>query len=182
MSIPKDIEKELEIIYKSKKDKRCFAPIYDKYFKQIYLYIFKKVRDESLAGDITSKTFMKALMNLDKYEYQGYPFSAWLYRIASNEVNMHYRELNKTITVEVQEKDVLSLMDDIQINKEDSNLQNVLSVLETLPLEQSQLIDLRFFEQLSFKEIASIYGTNESSIKMKIYRLLEKIKNQIETK
>lgn len=180
MSIPKNIQLELDVISKSKEDKRYFAPLYDKYFKQIYLFVFKKVRDEDIAGDITSKTFMKAMLHLDKYEYKGYPFSAWLYRIASNEVNMFYRETNKHITVEVNEKDVFELISLIELKEEDKTLENVLKIIEKLPLEQSQIIDLRFFEQMSFKEIANIYDISEASAKMKLYRILEKIKKQIE--
>lgn len=179
MSIPHDIKIELELVEKAKKDKRLFAPLYDIYYKRIYLFVFKKIVDEELAGDITSKTFMKALLNLDKYTFQGYPFSAWLFRIASNEVNMYYRQSPKDLIFEVKEKDVWVMMEELEIREDEAMLKKVLSALENLPLEQSELIDMRFFEQLSFKEIAEIYNITEANAKMKVYRILEKIKKEI---
>lgn len=170
------------VIENAKKNKKHFAPLYEKYYKQIFIFIFKKVQDDNLTGDICSKTFMKAMFNLGKYEYKGYPFSSWLYRIASNEINMFFRENKKIHTVEIMEKDVVSLMG--EVNDEPSNndhINKLLFLLENLPQEKSQLIEMRFFEQLSFKEIASIFTISEASAKMKVYRILEKLKKELKS-
>lgn len=178
MSIPTDIQKELISIEKAKKDKKYFAPLYEKYYKQMFIFVFKKVRDESLTADICSKTFMKAMLNIAKYEYKGFPFSSWLYRIASNEVNMFFRENNKIHFVEVSERDVVTLVDEFDEVKEVA-LKQVLSLLELLPKDQQELIEMRFFEQLSFKEIADIFEITEANAKMKVYRILGKLEDKI---
>lgn len=175
-STPPHIKQELAIIAKAKKDKRHFAPLYEVYYKSIFLYIFKKVKNEELTGDLCSKTFMKAMMNLHQYQYKGFPFSSWLYRIASNEVNMHYRKANKVQEVQVLAKNVVVLMETIEIDTQKVEVNHLLVALEQLKPEQSELIDLRFFEGLSFKEIASIFNLSEASAKMKVYRILEKLK------
>ena len=92
--------------------------MYNFYYKQIFIFVFKKVRDEFTAEDVTSKVFLKALLNIKKYQDRGFPFSSWLYRIASNEVNMHYRKSNKMTTVEIMESDVITLMDEIKEGNE----------------------------------------------------------------
>ena len=181
MSIPTDIQKELIIIENAKKDKKHFGSLYEKYYKQIFIFIFKKIQNENLTADICSKTFIKAMVNIDKYKYKGFPFSSWLYRIASNEVNMFFRENKKKHTVQIMEKDIVSLMGEIDEDPEISNINNVLSLLEKLPLEQNQLIEMRFFEQLSFKKIASIFAITEANAKMKVYRILAKLNKELKS-
>lgn len=176
--IPKDIELELSYIKKAKDDRRFFAPLYEKYYKQIFFFVFKKVQDESITGDLTSKTFLKAMLNIDKFQYKGFPFSSWLYRIASNEVNMFFRESKKAILVEVLEKDIISIVNEFEETQE-ADLTIVLSLLEKLPNEQKELIELRFFDELSFKEIADIYEISEANAKMKVYRILSKLEKEI---
>ena len=153
-----------------------FAPLYNTYFKPIYIFIFKKVKNEDLAGDITSKVFLKALLNIKKYKHMGFPFSSWLYRIASNEVNLHYRSQNKTTEVELLEKDVVTLLEEIKQPEDIKQQEIMLNALNNLPLHTAELIEMRFFEERPFKEIANILNITESNAKVKTYRILEKMK------
>ena len=82
---------EIELIEKSKKDKRFFQPLYEKYYEQVFRLVFSRVQDMDLAGDITSEAFGKALSHLNDYKYQGYPLSAWLARIALNSCYDYFR-------------------------------------------------------------------------------------------
>jgi len=170
---------EKHLIEAAKLNPARFAPIYDHYYKQIFLFIFKKVRNEELTADITSKVFLKALLNLSKYEDRGFPFSSWLYRIASNEVNMHYRKANKKQEVELNENDLQTLLDEVSSSSTDEQMELVINGLNQLPLEQMDLIDLRFFEKRSFREIGEIIGTTEGNAKIKVYRALDKLKKII---
>ena len=67
----------------------AFGVLYEKYFRQIYLFVFRRTDDEDIAADLTSEVFLKAMLSLKNLKFQGVPFSAWLYRIASNEINLH---------------------------------------------------------------------------------------------
>ncbi len=156
-----------------------FAPLYNTYFKPIYIFIFKKVKNEDLAGDITSKVFLKALLNIKKYKHMGFPFSSWLYRIASNEVNLHYRKQNKVTEVELLEKDVLILLEEIKQPEDIRQQEVMLEALNQLPLQTAELIEMRFFEKLSFKEIGAVLGLKPVTAKIRVYRALEKLKKQI---
>lgn len=171
---------EKQVIAAAKKNPARFAPLYNKYYKPIFIYIFKKLKDEELTADITSRVFLKALLNLDKYQDRGFPFSSWLYKIAGNEVNMHFRKANKKQQVELNEKDLKVLMDEVELspNQEDQ-LETVINALNQLPLEVSELIDMRFFEKRSFKEMGEILGTSEGNAKIKTYRALDKLKKQL---
>ncbi len=176
-----NIEKENQLINKAKEDKRFFAPIYEHYYTPIYIFIFKKVRNEELAADISSKTFLKAITNLDKYTYKGFPFSSWLYKIAMNEVNMHFRKQTKKRFVEVRDSDLIEIVQYVEVKEKDVH-KEVLTILASLPPKQSEIIDLRFFEQYSFKEIGEILSITEANAKMKVYRILDKLKKLLNEK
>ncbi len=156
-----------------------FAPLYNRYFKPIYIFVFKKVKNEDLAGDITSKVFLKALLSIKKYKHMGFTFSSWLYRIASNEVNLHYRKENKTSEVELLEKDVVVLLEEIKEPEDIERQESMLTALNQLPLPTAELIEMRFFEKLSFNEIGAVLGLKPVTAKLRVYRALEKLKKQM---
>jgi RNA polymerase sigma-70 factor (ECF subfamily) len=176
-------EKHIELTYiqKAKEDKKYFGVLYEKYYHQLFIFIFKKVQNEDHSGDICSKTFMKAMMNIDKYEDRGFPFSSWLYRIASNEVNLFFRAQKKGITIQINENQIIAIAQEIDLDNNEEELHLILNKLQELPLEKSQLIEMRFFEERSFKEIGSIFGITEASAKMRVYRVIETLKKSIST-
>jgi RNA polymerase sigma-70 factor, ECF subfamily len=168
---------DAELVQLAKADHRQFGLLYEKYFELIFRFVFKRLGgDEENSGDITQQTFIKAMGALKQYEERGYPFSTWLYRIAQNEVNMFYRQQSKNFTVEVEERHVITLMEEMQFDTTEQDAQEkLIELLNALKPEQLDLIELRFFQQLSFKEIADIYGITEANAKMRIYRILEKM-------
>ena len=80
------LQEELIIIEAAKINPNQFAPLYTKYYEQIFNYIYNRMASKDVAFDITSQVFLKAMTNLSKYIYIGVPFSSWLFRIAHNEL------------------------------------------------------------------------------------------------
>ena len=179
-----EIKRELLQITAAKKDPDHFGPLYDRYYKPIFVFIFKKVQDQDLTADICSMVFLKAMMNIKKYQFRGLPFSAWLFRIASNEVNMHFRSKKKVVKVQVDERDVKVLMEEMEApgNTSEEELQVALETLGELPPDQSELIDMRFFEKLSFAEMGKQLGITEDNAKVRTYRVVKKLKTMITSK
>lgn len=177
-------QQDLIFIAKAKKDKNQFSLLYNKYWEPIYFFIFKKVQSMDDAGDICQTTLLKAMMNLPKYEDRGFPFSAWLYRIASNEVNLHFRKQKKNGFVEIKETHVVDLMGEIEIVNPDSidSQEQLLLILESLKPNESEIIEMRFFFKYSFKEIADFYKISEANSKMRLYRIIDKLKTKWSTK
>ena len=169
---------EREVIAAAQKDPQAFAPLYDKYFEQIYLFIFKRVQDEAIAGDVCQDAMLKAMFNIHKYEDRGLPISAWLYRIASNEVNLYFRRKKKMVTVEVEDRHVKEVMQELKIGKSEAeqDQEKLLKVLSNLKPEHTEIVELRFFMEYSFKEIAEFYNVTEATAKMRLYRILDSIK------
>ena len=156
-----------------------FRPLYQRYYEPIFRFIFRRTSDESLAADLCSQTFLKAMQRLDRYSFQGVPFSAWLFRIASNEVAQHYRQSQKRRVVSAEDATLADIIDEMN-EPDQAHLQDALvKALDTLKDTELELIELRFFEQRPFKEIAAILNITESNAKVRTYRILERLKKRI---
>jgi len=167
-----------ELIALAKKKSRHFGLLYDRYFEQIFRFVFKRLGGkEHISGDLTQQTFIKAMANLHKYEDRGFPFSSWLYRIAQNEVSMYFRSQKKVFTVEINENELSSITSEAQIGNYMSTdeQEQLIAMMNDLEQEHLDIIELRFFQEMSFKEIAEIYSISEANAKMRTYRILEKI-------
>lgn len=173
---------EAELIKRAKSDVFYFETLYNQNFEKVYRFVFKRLSgNDELSGELTQITFIKAMHALPKYEDRGYAFSSWLIRIAQNEINMYFRKLKKNYHVDVHENQLNQL--NLELNAEDSftseQQEKLIILLNNLPEDKLDLIELRFFNGLSFKEIAAIYNITEASAKMKIYRIIEKLKEQV---
>jgi len=169
---------DAQIVELAKKESHYFGALYDKYFEQIFRFVFKRLGGkEDEAGDITQQTFIKAMGNLSRYEDRGLPFSSWLYRIAQNEVSMFFRKQKKNYSVSIDENRIQDLATEANLNMYMSidEQEKLIEMLNEMEEEHLDLIELRFFQELSFKEIAAIYSISEANAKMRTYRILERI-------
>jgi RNA polymerase sigma-70 factor (ECF subfamily) len=171
------IKTEEDEIKLAQKDPKAFEPLYKRYFERITQYVYHRVESKDLAFDITANTFYKALNKLSTYRSQGVPFSAWLFRIAFNEIQQHYRRAKTQGVLNVNKRGINEIADTLQENSFPINDAQLFDALQQLKDEEVELINMRFFEDRSFKEIADILVLGESACKMKLYRILEKIKN-----
>lgn len=154
-----------------------FAPLYNRYYARILGFIYQRVESKEDAYDITAQTFIAALENIGKYRSQGVPFSAWLFRIAANELNRFYRKskVRQAISIDdTQVSDVLQELGEETTAETDSRL---MKAVQQLDPEEIQLLEMRFFEKRPFKEVCDILGISETAAKARVYRLLERLKN-----
>lgn len=179
---------ERKLIEQAKDDPEAFGVVFDIYYPKILNYIVHRVGDGAIAQDITSVVFFKAWHSLPKFEWRGLPFSAWLYRIASNEVTSHFRhQKNQPASLDVlfeeagfeppsthdTEKDLIAWEDSVARHKDFQLVQQL--VLE-LPLKYQEVLALRFFEKKLIKEISQIIGKNENTVKSLLARGTEKLR------
>jgi RNA polymerase sigma-70 factor (ECF subfamily) len=169
-------EDEIAIIERAKLNPAHFAPLYKKYHEVIFRYIFKRVDEEETAYDITSCVFIKAITNLPKYEYRGIPFSSWLFRIAKSELYQSFRDKKAQRTVSIDSMQLGRVMEEFQIDESEHKREVLLKILPKLKDNQLQLIEMRFFEKRSFKEIGEILDLTENNAKVKTFRALLKLK------
>jgi RNA polymerase sigma-70 factor, ECF subfamily len=154
-----------------------FRPLYEAYFKKVYLFVLHRVGDKDLAGDLTQQVFLNALTHLGRYQFRGLPFSAWLFRIAINQCNDFFRKTKRNRMVVLEESSVENLYAELTADQTLEEWENRLpAVLEQIEQDELYIIELRFFESRPFKEIADILGITENNAKVRTYRILEKMK------
>lgn len=175
-----EILREFEMVREAVKDPARFQVLYDKYFTVIFNFIFRKIDDEEITADLTSQTFLKALGNLKKYKYKGVPFSAWLYRIAANEVNRHYRNSKRKVVYSFDESEFENLIEQNAEYEEDLDIGYITRQMQSMCELDIEVLELRFFESKSFAEVAFILDITEANAKMRTYRAVEKLKKLLE--
>jgi RNA polymerase sigma factor (sigma-70 family) len=174
-----NISEEKQLVENARTDAESFVKLYDYYFPKVYSFIAAKVGNRLDAEDITSEVFMKALENLDKFEWRGKPFIAWLFTIARNSVNSFFKKSIKGKTSELDEsrlkaKDKGPSPDKKAAEGELSS--KVKNVLRKLPERESNVVQLKFFSQMNNREIVAATGLSESNVAIILYRTLRKIK------
>jgi RNA polymerase sigma-70 factor (ECF subfamily) len=172
----KDLQLELQQIAAAKDNPARFNVLYDNYYKSIFVFIYHRTSNEELTADITSQVFLKALINIKKYEYKGVPFSAWLFRIAFNEVNMYFRKHKADRVVSLDQNGMIQIAQETELNENAEIIQVMMSALKNLPADDIHLIELRYFEKLSFAEVGIILGITDNNAKVKVYRIIDKLK------
>lgn len=177
-----EIRQEETIITKAKNNPEAFASLYEKYFDRIYYYLYRQTDDEELAGDLCSQTFVNVLNNIKKYELRGVPFSAWLYKIASNEVRKHYRKSKGKKVFSIEEVRIKELMEESDEVWDEDQIHKLIDFMKDLPEDMLHVLELRFFEDRDFKEIAYILDITESGAKMRTYRALDKLRKKFKIK
>jgi len=171
---------EEEIIREAKKNPQAFSLIFEKYYQPIFGYILRRTANVALAEDLTSQTFIKAYKNFKRFQWRNIPISAWLYKIATNEVNSYYRKKKSFSNLSLEEiKEIANdqnLIEEIQRSEEElQKYQDFLKLhkkIVRLPPKYQTVITLRFFEKKKIKEIAQILGKPEGTIKAQIHRAL----------
>lgn len=170
------LQEELVIIQEAKENPERFGPLYQKYHEQIFRYIYQRMDDEHLAFDVTSQVFVKALKNLHKYEYRGVPFSSWLYRIAKSELYQAFRDRKARRTVNVESMHLFEMVEEFDEDDSVVDKKKLLQCLSLLKDGDLQLIELRYFEKRSYREIGDILEITENNAKVRTFRALDRLK------
>lgn len=152
-------------------NEKALAVLIERHQKEIFTYIFFKLMDETLANDVFQDTFMKIIITLKegRYNEEG-KFVLWAKRIAHNLVIDHFRLKAKhnKVSETSYDNEEFSVFDLISVQEENIEEQlisrqiqeDLMRMLDYLPENQQEVIKLRFFDGLSFKEIAD--QTNSS--------------------
>lgn len=175
-------------------DEQAFAELMQRYKMAVYHMILKMVRNVDDAEDLTIEAFAKAFKNLHKFK-KDYTFSTWLFRIATNNaIDFIRKKKLKTLSLNTTFKNDSG--DDVNIDVEDENLNPQQEAIKTqkielvqmfvtkLPSKYQRLVKLRYFDELSYDEIAKELDAPLGTIKAQLYRarelMYELVKNKRE--
>lgn len=160
-----DLKQEEELVSKAKVDSQAFGELYHEYHGRIFGYTLKRTANIVVAQDITSEVFLKALENINHFQWRGIPFSAWLYQIASREITNGHRESKRNQLLLEELKHSSSKLkasletETIEAEEQLRKYKNFLDIhknISSLPIVYQEVITLRFFEKKQIKEIS--YG------------------------
>jgi len=183
-----DLSEEKELVRQAQKAPDAFVQLYDLYYPKIFGYVLRRTANLEAAQDITSETFFNALRKLWQFRWRNISFSAWLYKIATNEVNQYFRkaEYKKSASLEeLQEQGfepISSHNPENELIEAQEKLEQHQDFLEIqvkivrLPAKYQEVIALRFFEQKQIKEISEILGKKEGTVKSLLHRAVEKLR------
>lgn len=168
-------EKELILKFQSG-DSGAFASLYDLYFDKIYRFIFYKVGHKENAEDLCSQTFTKAIENIKQLKTDQLYFSAWLYKIARNTVIDYHRSKKENLELaqDIYQENYMEEKISAKIDWE-----KISAKIENLPEEKKEMITMRLWDNLSYKEISQILGKSEASIKMSFSRTIKQLRESL---
>jgi len=173
-------ENEEDYIIAATKDLSKFSFLYDKYYIRIFRFIYQRVESEDTAADITSIVFLKAMENLKKYDYRGLPFGSWLYRIALNEVYQEHRSNKIELVYNINTTELKTIAtDELDAIEKEEMINTVLKAVSLLERDEIELIQMKYFEKFSYKQIAEIKELTEVNAKVKVHRIIQKLKTKI---
>ncbi|MEQ9465852.1 MAG: sigma-70 family RNA polymerase sigma factor [Ekhidna sp.] len=165
------------------KDQAAYAELMQRYKKPVYHMILKMVRNVDDAEDLTIEAFAKAFKNLSRFK-KDYTFSTWLFRIATNNAIDFIRKkklntfsLNSTFTddsgesvnMDVQDKNLTPDQEAIK----DQKIELVRMFVDKLPAKYQRLVKLRYFDELSYDEIAQELEAPLGTVKAQLHRARE---------
>ena len=170
---------EEEVLVKNaQKNIKEFEKLYDKHYEKIFRYVYQRVVTKQDAMDVTSQVFLKAMTKINQFKFMGFPFSSWLYRIAKSETYQFLKDKNKNPVLNIETVKIQNLAEEVLEQSADYEVEELIPILENLEEKEVQLIEMRFFEERSFKEIAEILDITENNAKVKTHRVIKKIKDE----
>jgi RNA polymerase sigma-70 factor, ECF subfamily len=182
-------QEEKEFLDSIQQNPQQFGKVYDLYYKKIFGYAFRRTGNYHTARDVCAETFLKAFLHIKDFKWQNIPISAWLYKIATNEINQYFRRKKyepealkriqnfnweKATTID-EGKNII----ESQLKANDDFLQ-VQKHLKTLDIKYQEVIALRFFEDKTIPEISVVLDKPEGTIKSLLSRGLEKLRTMME--
>ena len=146
------------------RDQAAFAQLYEEYFDKIYRYITLKIGNKTEAEDLTQQVFLKALQSISSFKWRGIPFSAWLFRIAHNQVVDYLRKQNRN-PIPLNESLVSGGDNPQSLVEQKMDFERLLSVTRQLTEAQREVISLRFVGELSIAQVAKTMGRSQGAVK-----------------
>jgi RNA polymerase sigma-70 factor, ECF subfamily len=163
------------LVEAAQKDPSRFGDLYENNFERVYAYVARRLRNRDAAEDVTAEVFHSALRNLGSYQWRGVPFAAWLLRIAANTISDRWhraaRERGNAASEEPAREDGNP--------EEGEERARLFRLVQKLPDVQRRVIEMRFAEEKSIREIALALRKTEGAIKQLQFRALTELRARI---
>jgi RNA polymerase sigma-70 factor (ECF subfamily) len=165
---------ERRLIEAAQQDPSRFAALYEIHFERVYAYVSRRLGNREAAEDVTSEVFHHAIANLPRFEWRGAPFGAWLMRIASNAIADRWRRGSRE-----QSDEFLNDPASAEPSPEEIEIRaQLFRLVQELPIEQRKVVQMRFAEEKSIREIAQALGRTEGAVKQLQFRGIQTLREE----
>lgn len=175
-----DFDERLAVEQAQSGDQEALSTLYTFYFPRVYRYVAGRVRSTQDAEDVTEEVFLKLVKNLQRYEWRGLPFGAWVFRIARNEVVSHARrQRRRGIPAQLSETMPDDRQDHVAAYELQATIEVVREATAKLPPAQRDVISLRFGAGLSVAETALALGKTQNNVKVLQHKAIAKLQGMV---
>jgi RNA polymerase sigma-70 factor (ECF subfamily) len=173
-------EEEALVLQAVRGDQQAFARLYEAHFDRIYRYVYLKIGDREEAEDMTQQVFLRALGSVTSFKYHGTPFTAWLFRIAHNQMVDYLRKkTRRPATVEIDETVPCEANDPVRMTELSMSIEQLHQATQNLTRAQREVISMRFAGGLSIEEVARAMGKNPGAIKALQHAAVQALRKQL---
>lgn len=183
---------EAELLQRIRDNPSHFSELFRLYYQPIFGYIFRRVGHFEDSADIAAESFYNAYRSIHRFSYRGISVKIWLYRIATNQVNLYFRSQKKRkaffgendlAPASLLQQYLLEDKRDMETEmQQHQQFTKVLAQLKTLPVAYQEVIALRYFEGKELKEISLILNLKEGTLKSLLSRGVEKLRRKCNQK
>lgn len=175
---PKDDAREQLLVEAAQKDPARFVELYERNFERVYAFVSRRVQSRADVEDITAGVFQDALENLQRFEWRGVPFAAWLYRMAANAIADRWQRASREQGSPVSGDPAYG--SEAADAEKSERVARLFNLVNSLPEDQRRVIEMRFAEEKSIREIAQALGRTTGAIKQLQFRGIQALRAQFE--
>jgi RNA polymerase sigma-70 factor (ECF subfamily) len=170
----KQADEQLVANYQETNDDEYFEMLYSRYVGKVYQKCLSMTKDSEAAEDFTQDIFIKVFSKMDTFQQRS-KFSTWLYSI-SHHYCLDQLRVGKRLPTETLADDLSDTMSDADTADDvETKLQDMGKLMEGIPAEEVQLLQMKYEQGISIKEIAKRYHLTESAVKMRLKRTRDKL-------
>ncbi|MBP7053789.1 MAG: sigma-70 family RNA polymerase sigma factor [Phycisphaerae bacterium] len=174
------LDEDLALVRAAQQDTQAAGRLYDRYYAQVFGYVYHCTLDRPTTEDLTSNVFLAAFRHLGRYRWQRIPFRAWLFRIATNEVRTYCRrrKCSRTARRRLEQDSIVDSGPSADAEPAATEQYRIVhqALLELRPKYRTAII-LRYFEDRTITEIAGITGNREGTVKSRLHRGLARLQD-----
>lgn len=162
----------------------AFADLYDHYFPRIWNYVRYRVDSATVADDVTSEIFRRAVDKLYTFKLRKAPFAAWLFGVSRNAVTDHYRARarRKSISLEALGERADEGPQPPEVAEANEMRRELLAALTGLSERERDVLGMKFGARLTNRRIAELSGLSDSNVGVIIYRAVRKLRDRLAAK
>lgn len=167
-------EDDKQLIAEAKKEPLKYEKIYEKYANKVFNYFWYRTgHDKSLSEDLMQETFVRAYQHLDRFNNRGYSYFTYLLSIAHNILIDYYRKPRPILLEEAAEVPY-EITRDLERR---SDAEALWRAIQTLPKREQDIILMRYQDDMSIRDIATVVHCTENAAKLVLSRVRKKLQN-----